>query len=198
MTSYQIEIDTDVTSATIKDLSVYTSYHVKVKARTSICWGACSSVRTVRTLEDVHVPGSPEIFTVIFQDETTIGLQWTSPSFTAVINHVYKLSYHRGTEDSERIVIYRSHSTLSQVNVTDLDSPEYYHFRVQARSGAGYGPSVNQSSFTLLARPAKPAVPIISYSNLGLSLQVLGTTNVSRQKVGVPNHKLCLESYDHS
>lgn len=58
----------------------------------------------------------------------------------------FQLSYHRGTEDSEMIVIYRSHSTLSQVNVTDLDSGEYYHFRVQARSGAGYGPSVNQSS----------------------------------------------------
>lgn len=77
----------------------------------------------------------------------------------------FQLSYHRGTEDSERIVIYRSHSTLSQVNVTDLDSGEYYHFRVQARSGAGYGPSVNQSSFTLPARPAKPTVPnIISYT----------------------------------
>lgn len=31
MTSYQIEIDTDVTSATINDLSAYTSYHVKVQ-----------------------------------------------------------------------------------------------------------------------------------------------------------------------
>lgn len=84
MTSYQIETDTDVTSATIKDLSAYISYHIK-------------------------------------------------------------LSYHRGTEDSERIVIYRSHSTLSQFNVTGLDSGEYYYFRVQARTGAGYGPSVNQS-----------------------------------------------------
>lgn len=74
MTSYQIETDTDVTSATIKDLSAYISYHIKVKARTSIGWGACSSVRTVRSLEDVHVPESPENFTVIFQDETTIGL----------------------------------------------------------------------------------------------------------------------------
>uniref|UniRef100_A0A8W8LD27 Fibronectin type-III domain-containing protein n=1 Tax=Magallana gigas TaxID=29159 RepID=A0A8W8LD27_MAGGI len=142
MTSYQIETDTDVTSATIKDLSAYISYHIKVKARTSIGWGACSSVRTV--------------------------------SFTTGIIHRYKLFYHRGTEDSERIVIYRSHSTLSQVNVTDLDSGEYYHFRVQARSGAGYGPSVNQSSFTLPARPAKPTVPIISYkcSNQRLTLKL--------------------------
>lgn len=31
MTSYQIEIDTGVTSATINDLSAYTSYHVKVQ-----------------------------------------------------------------------------------------------------------------------------------------------------------------------
>lgn len=87
----------------------------------------------------------------------------------------FQLSYHRGTEDSEMIVIYRSHSTLSQVNVTDLDSGEYYHFRVQARSGAGYGPSVNQSSFTLPARPAKPTVPnIISYtcSNQRLTLKL--------------------------
>lgn len=86
----------------------------------------------------------------------------------------FQLFYHRGTEDSERIVIYRSHSTLSQVNVTDLDSGEYYHFRVQARSGAGYGPSVNQSSFTLPARPAKPTVPIISYkcSNQRLTLKL--------------------------
>lgn len=44
----------------------------------------------------------------------------------------FQLSYHRGTEDSEMIVIYRSHSSLSQVNVTDLDSGKYYHFRVQA------------------------------------------------------------------
>lgn len=87
----------------------------------------------------------------------------------------FQLSYHRGTEDSERIVIYRSHSSLSQINVTDLDSGKYYHFRVQARSGAGYGPSVNQSSFTLPARPAKPTVPnIISYtcSNQRLTLKL--------------------------
>lgn len=87
----------------------------------------------------------------------------------------FQLSYHRGTEDSEMIVIYRSHSSLSQINVTDLDSGKYYHFRVQARSGAGYGPSVNQSSFTLLARPAKPTVPnIISYtcSNQRLTLKL--------------------------
>lgn len=87
----------------------------------------------------------------------------------------FQLSYHRGTEDSEMIVIYRSHSSLSQINVTDLDSGKYYHFRVQARSGAGYGPSVNQSSFTLPARPAKPTVPnIISYtcSNQRLTLKL--------------------------
>lgn len=31
MKSYQIEIDTDVTSVITKDLSAYTSYHVKVQ-----------------------------------------------------------------------------------------------------------------------------------------------------------------------
>lgn len=69
-------------------------------------------------------------------------------------------------------MIYGSHSALSQVNVTDLDSGEYYHFRVQARSGASYGPSVNKTSFTLPARPEKPAVPIISYSNQQLTLKL--------------------------
>lgn len=68
--------------------------------------------------------------------------------------------------------MYGSHSALSQVNVTDLDSGEYYHFRVQTRSGAGYGPSVNKTSFTLPARPAKPTVPIISYSNQQLTLKL--------------------------
>lgn len=51
------------------------NFTLQVKARTSIGWGACSSVRTVRSSEDVHVPESPENFTVIFQDETAIGLQ---------------------------------------------------------------------------------------------------------------------------
>lgn len=65
------------------------NFTLQVKARTSIGWGACS--RTVRSLEDVHVPESPENFTVIFQDETTIGLQWISPSFTTGIIHGYKV-----------------------------------------------------------------------------------------------------------
>lgn len=67
------------------------NFTLQVKARTSIGWGACSSVRTVRSLEDVHVPESPENLTVIFQDETTIGLQWISPSFTTGIIHGYKV-----------------------------------------------------------------------------------------------------------
>lgn len=67
------------------------NFTLQVKARTSIGWGACSSVRTVRSLEDVHVPESPENLTVIFQDETTIGLQWISPSFTTEIIHGYKV-----------------------------------------------------------------------------------------------------------
>lgn len=67
------------------------NFTLQVKARTNIGWGACSSVRTVRSLEDVHVPESPENFTVIFQDETTIGLQWISPSFTTGIIHGYKV-----------------------------------------------------------------------------------------------------------
>lgn len=67
------------------------NFTLQVKARTSIGWGACSSVRTVRSSEDVHVPESPKNFTVIFQDETTIGLQWISPSFTTEIIHGYKV-----------------------------------------------------------------------------------------------------------
>lgn len=46
------------------------NFNVQVKARTSIGWGSFSNVRTVRTLEDV--PGNPENFSMIFQDETTI------------------------------------------------------------------------------------------------------------------------------
>ena len=85
----------------------------------------------------------------------------------------FQVSYRRGSSAAENFVFYEFHSNTIRVNISGLESGEYYHFRLQARSGAGDGPSVYQSSFTLPSTPPRPAVPQIFYRNHQLTLTVL-------------------------
>lgn len=89
------------------------------------------------------------------------------------IHTSFQVSYRRGSSAAENFVFYEFHSTTIRVNISGLESGEYYHFRLQARSGAGDGPSVYQSSFTLPSTPPRPAVPQILYRNQQLTLTVL-------------------------
>lgn len=59
---------------------------------------------------------------------------------------------------------------MIEVKISGLAPGEYYHFRIMGRSGVGYGPSLNGSSFTFPATPPKPSVPRMSYKNQQLTL----------------------------
>ncbi|XP_061184941.1 receptor-type tyrosine-protein phosphatase F-like [Saccostrea echinata] len=167
-TSTLITRDSDVTSVTIKNLTAYTSYNIKVQPRTSVGWGSFSTIRTLRTLEDT--PGSPTEFTVTFQNETTVGIRWKSPNFTRGIIQGYKITYRQRSNSDEKVLFYAFQSAMIEVLITRLEPGEYYHFRVEARSGVGYGPGLNGSTFTFPATPAKPPIPMISYTNQQLTL----------------------------
>ncbi|XP_062621936.1 uncharacterized protein LOC134283500 [Saccostrea cucullata] len=58
--------------------------------------------------------------------------------------------------------------------------------------------SVEEYKVTNFYETDRPQTVSLELEFKSLPTGMLGTTNIARQKAGVPSHKLCLESYDHS
>ena len=130
-----------------------TRYYFRVRARSSLGWGAYSAVVS-------EIPGSeltvPREFRVIPRDRS-IDLTWSSPAFdggSSIDYYVVQRSLDQVTWRSLPLVT--SGTSWTDPNLTNGTR---YYYRVRAQTAAGYGPMTRVLSAVPLAPPGAPRDP---------------------------------------
>ncbi|CCQ25647.1 protein-tyrosine-phosphatase [Caenorhabditis elegans] len=163
-----VVVPSDATSYVLSDLLPYSSYEITVAASTMDGYGPESSIRVVKTLEDV--PSAPRNFNAELTSATSVKLTWDAPAAAngALLGYYVYLDRMVNGEpvvekgSKKRIVMIRD-SSKRYFELDSLDPNTEYSFRLNAFNRNGDGEfSERKSIITQGIPPEAPEIVSVS------------------------------------
>ncbi|KAK3088245.1 hypothetical protein FSP39_016552, partial [Pinctada imbricata] len=150
---------TNQTSIIITERRAYTTYYVRVRARTLPgAFGQYSNVERIRTLEDY--PDPPRNVNVQAVNESSLRVTWMAPLEVKGVVNGYRVKYSHVDGTTTDSVDINSASTM-EYTISGLEPWTQYVVEVSASTSRGFGqsgPMVIQRTFQ--AVPSKPPPPV--------------------------------------
>ncbi|KAJ8300759.1 hypothetical protein KUTeg_022278 [Tegillarca granosa] len=149
----------NTTSYVITDLKPFTRYFVKVRAKTNAPnWGNYSLMTVLRTNEDYPTP--PYNITIVYRNETCLGLDWVFPSPQS--GQIVEYSIHfmdMSLDTAEKQVKIIQEPSTGPYSICQLNSGKRYLVEVSAKTARGYGRPLTVYRTTEQADPPSPPPP---------------------------------------